>query len=53
MPKRKQKDAFLEQFEKSRKNVARWPKWMRDLVYVGVATFPQRKTKGSTGEPTL
>jgi len=50
MRKRKQKNAFLEQFEKSRKGVARWPKWMRDLAYVGAATFPQRKTTGSTGE---
>lgn len=32
--------AFLKQFQKSRKNVASWPKWMRDVAYMAAATFP-------------
>jgi hypothetical protein len=35
-------DAWLKQFEKSRKNVAEWPKWMRDLAYTAAATLPSR-----------
>jgi hypothetical protein len=31
---------FLSQFEKSRRDVAKWPKWMQDLAYVAAATFP-------------
>ena len=35
---------FLLQFDKSKQNIAQWPKWMRDLAYEASATFPKDKS---------
>lgn len=42
MRTKKETDNFLKQFEIAKKNVAKWPKWMRDAAYVAAATFPTR-----------
>jgi hypothetical protein len=41
----KQTKNFLAQFERSRKAVAKWPKWMRDNAVIATASFPKRKEK--------
>lgn len=37
-------DTWLNQFEKSRKEVASWPKWMRDSARQAAATLPSKIT---------
>jgi hypothetical protein len=44
MTERERKD-FLAQFKKSRREIARWPKWMRDAAVEARASFPTNKQK--------
>jgi hypothetical protein len=32
---------FLAQFDEARREVAAWPKWMREAAHVAAATFPR------------
>lgn len=35
--------SFLKQFEKSRQEIKRWPKWMQEAARYAAATFPTKR----------
>jgi hypothetical protein len=43
--------AFLDQFETTKKNIESWPGWMKETAKVATASFPKSEPDSVTVQP--